>query len=149
MTMKTVEEILNAKGRQVWTISPQATVIDALKLMADRNVGCLVVLENDRIVGIISERDYARKIALRGKSSVNTPVKDIMSTTVYHIHLQNTVDDCLQLMTQQTIRHLPVEESGKLLGLISIGDVVKAVIDEQSTTITQLSDYISGKYIGT
>ncbi|HNT22739.1 MAG TPA: CBS domain-containing protein [Anaerolineales bacterium] len=147
--MKTVEEILNAKGRQVWTISPQATVIDALKLMADRNVGCLVVLENDRIVGIISERDYARKIALRGKSSVNTPVKDIMSTTVYHIHLQNTVDDCLQLMTQQTIRHLPVEESGKLLGLISIGDVVKAVIDEQSTTITQLSDYISGKYIGT
>ncbi len=146
--MKTVAEILNTKGRQVWVIAPQATVLEALKLMADKNVGCLVVLENERVVGIISERDYARKIALRGKSSVNTPVKDIMSTTVYHIHLQNTVDDCLQLMTQQTVRHLPVEEDGKLLGLISIGDVVKAVIEEQSTTISQLSDYISGKYMG-
>ena len=146
--MKTVEEILNAKGHDVWVVSPQATVLEALKIMADKNVSCLVVMANDHIVGMISERDYARKIALRGKSSVNTPVKDIMSTTVYHIHLQNTIEDCYTLMTQQSVRHLPVEENGKLLGIISLGDVVKAVFEEQATTITQLSDYISGKYMG-
>jgi CBS domain-containing protein len=146
--MKTVGEILNAKGREVWAVSPQTTVLEALKIMAEKDIGCLVVLVNGQIVGIISERDYARKIALRGKSSINTPVKDIMTTEVYHVHLHNSIEDCFALMVHQTVRYLPVEENGKLLGIISIGDVLKAVIDEQATTITQLSDYISGKYMG-
>jgi CBS domain-containing protein len=144
----TVEEILNKKGHDVWVISPEATVLDALKYLAEKDIGALVVTENDRVVGIISERDYARKIALAGKSSDETPVKDIMTSTVYHVHLHNTIQDCLTLMTHQSVRHLPVEENGKLLGIISIGDVVKAIMEEQEATISHLSDYISGKYMG-
>ena len=145
--MKTVEEILNVKGHEVWSVSPHDTVLSALKFAAEKDIGALLVLENSQIVGIASERDYARKIALRGKSSVNTPIKDIMSTKVYYVHPKNTVEECLVLMTNQNIRHLPVLENEKLVGIISIGDVVKAVIDEQANTIDQLSDYISGKYM--
>ncbi|PIX47880.1 MAG: hypothetical protein COZ54_00160 [Anaerolineae bacterium CG_4_8_14_3_um_filter_59_70] len=115
--------------------------------MAEKDVGALVVVEDDQIMGIISERDYARKIALRGKSSVNTPVKEIMTNKVYYVSPKATIQECLALITQQSIRHLPVLENGKLVGLISIGDVVKSIIDEQEITITQLSDYITGKYM--
>ena len=145
--MKTVEDILKEKGREVWVISPHATILEALRLMAEKDVGALVVVEDDQIVGIISERDYARKIALRGKSSVNTPIKEIMTDKVYYVSPKTTVQECLALITQQSIRHLPVLENGKLVGLISIGDVVKSIIDGQETTITQLSDYITGKYM--
>jgi CBS domain-containing protein len=143
----TVEEILKQKGHDVWTISPKATVMDALKLMAEKQIGALVVTHDDQVVGIISERDYARKVILRGKSSVNTHVKEIMTDKVYYVGPKSTAEECLILTTQQSIRHLPVLENGKLVGLISIGDVVKSVIGEQETEIRQLSEYISGKYI--
>jgi len=143
----TVDEILQRKGRAVWVISPKATVMEALKLMAEKHIGALVVVEDEQVVGILSERDYARKIALKGKSSINTPVKDIMTDKVYYVNPQASVQECLALVTQQSIRHLPVLDNGRLVGLISIGDVVKAIIDEQEITITQLSDYITGKYM--
>ena len=143
----TVEEILKQKGHDVWTISPKATVMEALKLMAEKQIGALVVMHDDQVVGIISERDYARKVILRGKSSINTHVKEIMTDKVYYVSLKTTAEECLVLTTQQSIRHLPVLENGKLVGLISIGDVVKSVIGEQETEIRQLSEYITGKYI--
>jgi CBS domain-containing protein len=143
----TVEEILNQKGHDVWTISPKATVMEALKLMAEKHIGALVVTHDDEVVGIISERDYARKVILRGRSSINTHVKEIMTDKVYYVNPKTTAEECLILTTQQSIRHLPVLEDGKLIGLISIGDVVKSVIGEQETTIRELSDYITGKYM--
>jgi CBS domain-containing protein len=143
----TVEEILQQKGHDVWTISPKDTVMEALKLMAEKHIGALVVTHDDQVVGIISERDYARKIVLRGKSSINTHVKEIMTDKVYYVGLKTTAEECLILTTQQSIRHLPVLENGKLVGLISIGDVVKTIIGEQETEIRQLSEYITGKYI--
>ncbi len=143
----TVEEILQQKGREVWTISPKATVMEALKLMDEKHIGALVVTHDDQVVGIISERDYARKVILRGKSSINTHVKEIMTDKVYYVGLKTTAEECLILTTQQSIRHLPVLDNGKLVGLISIGDVVKSVIGEQETEIRQLSEYITGKYI--
>jgi CBS domain-containing protein len=143
----TVEEILEQKGRDVWTISPKATVMEALKLMAEKHVGALVVMHDDQVAGIISERDYARKVVLRGRTSINTHVKEIMTDKVYYVGLKTTAEECLILTTQQSIRHLPVLENGKLVGLISIGDVVKSIIGEQETEIRELSDYITGKYI--
>lgn len=143
----TVEEILQQKGHDVWTISPKATVMEALKLMAEKQIGALVVTHDDQVVGIISERDYARKVILRGRSSINTHVKEIMTDKVYYVNPKTTAEECLILTTQQSIRHLPVLENGKLVGLISIGDVVKSVIGEQETEIRQLSEYITGKYI--
>jgi CBS domain-containing protein len=121
----TVEEILQQKGRDVWTISPKATVMDALKLMAEKSVGALVVVHDDQVVGIISERDYARKVILRGRSSINTHVKEIMTDKVYYVDPKTTTEEWL----------------------ISIGDVVKSIIGEQETEIRQLSEYITGKYI--
>jgi CBS domain-containing protein len=143
----TVEEILKQKGHDVWTISPKATVMEALKLMAEKHIGALVVTNDAEVVGIISERDYARKVILRGRSSINTHVKEIMTDKVYYVNPKTTAEECLILTTQQSIRHLPVLENGKLIGLISIGDVVKSVIGEQETTIRELSDYITGKYM--
>lgn len=145
--ISTVEEILQRKGREVYTIGPRATVFDALKIMAEKDIGALVVLQDDQLVGIISERDYARKIVLRGKASVNTAVKDIMTEKVYYVTPKTTIQECQALLTEKSVRHLPVLEEGKLAGLISIGDVVKAIIDEQESTITHLSDYITGKYV--
>jgi len=143
----TVEEILQKKGREVWTISPNATVMDALKLMAEKEIGALVVTHEDEVAGIISERDYARKVILKNRASATTKVKEIMTEKVYYVGPKTTVDECLALMTQKSIRHLPVLKNGDLVGLISIGDVVKAVIESQETEIRQLSDYITGKYI--
>jgi len=144
--MITVKQILDEKGHQSWTISPDAKVFDALKLMAEKGIGALVVVENARVVGIVSERDYARKIALMGRFSQDTAVKDIMTTQVYGVHPSATAEECLALMTDRRIRHLPVLEKDKLTGVISIGDVVKAVISAQKLTIQQLENYITGKY---
>ena len=143
--MITVKQILDGKGRQAWTIGPDAKVFDALKLMAEKEIGALVAVENDRVVGILSERDYARKIALMGRLSQDTPVKDIMTTQVYGIHPGASAEECLALMTDRRIRHLPVLEKDKLAGVISIGDVVKAVISGQNVTIQQLENYIMGR----
>lgn len=143
--MKTVSQLLQTKGSQVWSISPEALVIDALKLMAEKGIGALVVLEAGQVVGIVSERDYARKVSLQGKSSKSTPVREIMTEKVIFVHPEQTVADCMALMTNKRIRHLPVMENDHLIGVISIGDVVKAVISEQEFMIEQLESYITGR----
>ncbi len=140
----TVNEILDQKGRQAWCISPEATVFDAIQLMADKNVGALLVTERDALVGIISERDYTRKVALRGKSSKATAVREILSGQVIQVSPQHSVEECLRLMTDHRIRHLPVLEEGKIRGVVSIGDLVNWIISAQSSTIHQLQTYISG-----
>jgi CBS domain-containing protein len=144
--MITVKNILDEKGNAAWTIAPGATVYDALKVMAEKSVGALVVVEGEVIAGIISERDYARKVVLHGKLSKDIPVRDIMTSTVYGVHLDTTADECMALMTDKHVRHLPVCREGKLTGVVSIGDVVKAVITEQKVTIENLENYIMGKY---
>ena len=144
--MITVKQILDQKGYAVFTISPDAKVLDALKLMAEKQVGALIVFENDDVVGMISERDYARKIALLGRQSAETAVRDIMTSQVYGVHPDTTAEECMALMTDKRIRHLPVCREGKLSGVISIGDVVKAVMTQQKGTIENLENYIMGKY---
>ncbi len=142
--MITVRDILQGKGNQIWWISPDATVYDALELMAEKNVGALLVLDGEKIVGIFSERDYARKIILKGKASKETFVEEIMTSEVTTVRPGQSVEECMALMTDKRIRHLPVLEGEKLLGLISIGDVVKAVISEKEFIIKQLETYIHG-----
>lgn len=144
--MQLVSQILRNKGYDVYSVSPDATVFDALKLMAEKNIGAVVVREDDQVVGIMSERDYARKVILEGKSSKNIPVRDIMSTRVLYVRPDQTVHDCMVLMIDKRIRHLPVMEEDKLKGLLSIGDVVKAVIAEKEYVIEQLENYIAGRY---
>jgi CBS domain-containing protein len=144
--MITVKDILDEKGHTAWTIGPDAKVLEALELMAKKGLGALVVLENDEIAGIMSERDYARKIMLMGRQSQDTPVKDIMTREVYGVHDDTTAEECMALMTDKHIRHLPVCKEGKLAGIISIGDVVKAVITDQKVKIENLENYIMGKY---
>jgi len=145
--MVTVKEILQAKDPGVWTIAPNVEVFEALKVMADKNVGALIVVENDRVVGIMSERDYARKIALLGKLSQNTPVRDIMTSEVYVVPPEATADECIVLMTEKRIRHLPVIAADKLVGVVSIGDIVKTIISHQQGVIEHLENYITGKYL--
>ncbi len=145
LEMKTVRSLLRAKGSAVWTIAPDATVYQALKVMADKNVGALLVLEDGKLVGIISERDYARKVALRGQTAHSTFVQDIMSADVISIHPDQTVEECMTLMTDKRVRHLPVVDGGRLMGVISIGDVVKSIITEQGFMIDQLTSYIVGR----
>jgi CBS domain-containing protein len=140
--MKSVRQLLQAKGREVYSITPEARVFDALKLMADKDVGALVVQEGGKLAGILSERDYARKVILQGKSSHDITVRDIMTGKVITISPDQTVEDCMALMTGKRIRHLPVIEGGRLAGLLSIGDLVKEVIAEQEQTIRQLESYI-------
>ena len=142
--MKTVKQILKDKGSSVLAIQPDATVFDALKLMAEKNVGALLVLEAGRLTGILSERDYARKVILKGKSSLNTPVRDIMTERVMFVHPEQTVEDCMALMTDKHIRHLPVLVGQQVVGIVSIGDLVKASIDEKDFVIKQLENYITG-----
>lgn len=144
--MITVKQMLEEKGHQVWTTSPDSTVYEALKIMAEKEVGALIVLEKDQVVGVISERDYARKVVLKGKSSLETPVREIMTTQVYFVNPDWTAEECMALMTDKRIRHLPVIEENKLVGVISIGDVVKSVITSQKITIEHLQNYIMGKY---
>lgn len=140
----TINELLNHKGANVWSISPEATVFEAIQLMADKNIGALLVVQNGKLVGILSERDYTRKIALRGKSSKQTPVKEIISGRVITVTPCQTVEDCMRLMTEHRIRHLPVLDGDRILGVISIGDLVNWIISAQTNTIHQLQTYISG-----
>ncbi|MDZ7625402.1 MAG: CBS domain-containing protein [Ignavibacteriaceae bacterium] len=140
--MKTVNEILENKGKQIWSVTPEITVFDALKLMAEKEIGAVLVILDGRVVGILSERDYARKVALHGKSSVQMTVKEIMSANVIYVEISQSVEECMALMIHKRIRHLPVYEEGKLAGFISIGDVVKALIDEKEFVIDQLVNYI-------
>ena len=140
--MKTVSQLLQAKGREIHSIAPDARVFEALKLMADRNVGALVVTEGSRLAGIFSERDYARKVILLGKSSHDIAVREIMTAKVITVRPAQTVEECMALMTEKRIRHLPVVEGERLLGVLSIGDLVKEVIAEQEATIKQLESYI-------
>jgi CBS domain-containing protein len=139
-----IREILNHKGSNVWTISPDATVFDAIKLMADKNVGALLVTQNDKLVGIISERDYTRKVMLKGRSSKDTPVRDVLSGHVIHVTPDHSVDECMRLMTEHRVRHLPVLEGDRIAGVVSIGDLVNWIISAQSSTIHQLETYITG-----
>lgn len=142
--MKVVKDVLQAKGHQVWSITPDATVYDALTLMAEKNVGALVVLEGGRVVGIISERDYARKVILKGKASKDLQVREIMTHRVVCVRPEQTMAECMVLMTDKHIRHLPVLVDDRLAGLVSIGDVVKAIIAEKEFIIEQLESYITG-----
>jgi CBS domain-containing protein len=144
--MKTVAQILKSKPElAVHTIGPAATVYEGVKLMADRNVGALVVVEHGKVVGIVSERDYARKVALMARSSKDTLLRDIMSSPVMYVNPEQTSDECMALMTENRLRHLPVMEGGQLIGLVSIGDLVKATLSEQQFIIEQLEHYISGQ----
>ncbi len=140
--MKTVSTVLGAKGHDVWRVPPDASVLEALKVMAEHGIGALIVMDEDRLVGLFSERDYARKVILRGKSSSTTFVREIMSSEVITVQPSQTIEECMVLMTQHRIRHLPVLEDDRPVGIISIGDVVKAIIEEQATMIHNLEDYI-------
>ena len=142
--MKTVAQLLRSKPHGVLSISPDTAVYNALQLMADKNVGALLVLDGQSLVGIFSERDYARKIILVGKSSKETQVREIMSSHVLYVRPQQTIEDCMALMTDKHVRHLPVLEEHRVIGVISIGDVVKSIIYEQEFIIEQLQNYISG-----
>ncbi|AYN13776.1 histidine kinase [Pseudomonas monteilii] len=145
--MKTVEQILKTKSQHqtVYTIGPDDSVLDALKMLAEKNVGALPVVEGNQVVGIVSERDYARKLVLKGRSSAATPVREIMSAPVVTVEPKQKLDFCMNLMTVRHLRHLPVVDNGKLLGLLSIGDLVKETITEQASLIQQLEQYIRGE----
>jgi CBS domain-containing protein len=144
--MNTVAQILRSKPDQaVYTIELTASVYEAVKLMADKNIGALVVVDGGNVVGIVSERDYARKIVLMARSSKETPLADVMSSPVMYVHPHQTSEQCMALMTENRLRHLPVMDGGRLIGLISIGDLVKATISEQQFIIEQLEHYISGQ----
>ena len=142
--MKTVRDVLKVKGSDVCCVDPNATVFEALRLMAEKEIGALMVMEGAQVVGLISERDYARKIILQGRASPTTQVKEIMITPVVYTHLEQPIEECMALMTEKRTRHLPVIEEGKLVGIISIGDLVKAIITDQKFIIEQLVRYISG-----
>ena len=140
--MKTVKQLLESRTRSLCTVGPEASVFDALKLMAEKNVGALPVVDKSGLVGIISERDYARKVVLLGKSSHDIPVREIMTAQVVCVRLQQSTEECMALMTDKRVRHLPVVENGELLGILSIGDLVKETISDQQITIKQLESYI-------
>jgi CBS domain-containing protein len=143
--MKSVAQILKTKPEQaVQTITPSTPVLDAVKRMAEKNIGALLVMEDAKILGIITERDYARKIVLMGRSSKDTPVRDIMTSPVMYVRPDQTNEECMALMTDNRLRHLPVVDGGKLIGLVSIGDLVKDIISEQKFIIDQLEHYIKG-----
>lgn len=142
--MTTLNQLLDSKGRQVWSIGPKDSVLDAIKLMAEKGVGALLVMQGDQLTGILSERDYARKVILEGKSSEKTPVSEIMTTNVLYAGPEQSIDECMALMSAKRIRHLPIVEGTRVEGMISLGDLVKTIIDEQKRTIEHLERYISG-----
>lgn len=141
--MTTVRQVLNQKGYRVYSIPPQATILGALRVMADKNIGAVLVMDDDQVKGIFSERDYARRCRLKGKS-YEAPVSEVMTKTIYYIGPDDTMEACMVQMTDKHIRHLPVVEEGKVVGLISIGDVVEAIISNQKSLITGLENYIMG-----
>ena len=140
--MTTVRTLLEGKGRAIFSVEPQASVLDAIRLMAEHHVGALLVMRGQALEGIVSERDYARKVILRGRSSADTPVRDIMSAPVLTVSLETSVGECMKLMTDRHVRHLPVVDGARVVGMVSIGDLVKAVIAEQQQQIEQLESYI-------
>ena len=142
--VKSARQLLEAKGSDVWSVHPDTAVYDAIEMMADRGVGALMVIDGGALVGVISERDYARKVILRGRSSKDTAVKDIMTARVVYARPDQTVEDCMGLMTEKRIRHLPIMDGNELLGVLSIGDLVKNMLAEQQFVIEQLEQYISG-----
>jgi len=142
--VKIVKDILQAKGSVVWSVEPDASVFEALKLMAEKDVGGLLVMNGDHLAGIITERDYARKVIIEGRSSKETAVTDVMTKKVLCVTPERTVDECLALMTEKRLRHLPVLENKNVIGIVSIGDLVKAIIEEQQLLIEQLQQYITG-----
>ena len=144
----TVQSILDRKGLQFWAVRPDQSVYEAIEMMANRGVGALLVMSGDEMVGILSERDYARKVTLKGRNSKETMVRDIMSSPVFSVNPGQSVQDCMGYMTERRIRHLPVVEEGRVIGVLSIGDLIKWIISEQEATIQQLHNYIAGKYPG-
>jgi CBS domain-containing protein len=142
--MTTAHDILRFKGHTVHAVRPDDTVLSALGVMAEHDIGAVLVVEGDALLGILTERDYARKVALMGRASRDSPVRAIMTTSVVVIPSSRTVEECMELMTERRCRHLPVVEDGRVVGLVSIGDLVKATIDEQEFTINQLKNYIAG-----
>jgi CBS domain-containing protein len=142
--MRSVQDILNTKGTDVWSVKPDDIIFDAIKLMADKGIGALLVMEEDKLVGIVTERDYARKVVLEGKSSREASIHEVMTKRVLCVSPERTIDECMALMTDKRIRHLPVVEHKQVVGFLSIGDLVKAVISEQKILIDQLQHYISG-----
>ncbi|MGH8084081.1 MAG: CBS domain-containing protein [Lysobacter sp.] len=141
--MRSVRHLLEAKAPEIHSIGPDAPVIDAIRKMAEKHIGALVVIEAGRLAGMVSERDYARKIVLQGRSSANTPVREIMTSDVLSVGPDDTADHCMQLVTHRRIRHLPVVVDGEVIGLVSIGDLVKAVIEDQQLELDQLQRYIA------
>jgi CBS domain-containing protein len=144
--MTTVDKLLINKAGDIWSLGPEATVFEALELMAEKNISGVLVLEGQALVGIFTERDYARKLVLKGRVSRNTHLKDMMTKSVLYVTPQNTVQDCMTLMTEKRIRHLPVMNDDELVGLLTIGDLVKQIISEQEATIHHLENYIVGSY---
>lgn len=142
--MKKIRELLKEKGGQVWSIAPDASVYEAMQLMADQEIGSVMVLENGKMVGLLTERDYARNVILKGRTSKDTLVRDIMTTRVVCADPDETVEECMAVMTEKRVRHLPVIVGGEVLGIVSIGDLVKSIICEQQFIIEQLEHYISG-----
>jgi CBS domain-containing protein len=142
--MTTIEQVLENKGHEVWTIDPDDSVFQALEAMASKNVGALVAVENGMLVGIFTERNYARNVFLKGRSSPTTQVRDVMRTDVIYVRPDQTVNQCMAIMTEKRVRHLPVLHEGKLIGIVSIGDLVKSIINQQKFTIEQLVNYIGG-----
>jgi len=143
--MRTVKDILRAKGSNVYSISPDATVYEALNRMADKNVGAMLVFEGNDLVGLISERDYSRKTILQGRFSKDTAVREIMTTEAVTVHPDDDIEACMELFTDKHVRHLPVIEKGKVVGIVSIGDIVKSIIDSKELIISELENYIKGK----
>lgn len=141
--MRTVRQLLGSKTPEIFAVSPDASVLDAIKLMAEKGVGAVLAMQGSRLCGIVSERDYARKVVLQGRSSSNTPVRDIMTAKVVTVRPDDSVDHCMQVVTEHRIRHLPVAEGDAIIGVISIGDLVKAVIEDQKVELDQLQRYIA------
>lgn len=145
--MRSVRQILEKKGGQIWPVQADATVFDALGQLHEKKIGALIVMEGDRPVGIVSERDYARKVVLEGKSSQTTKTREIMSSNLVFVGPEDTVEECLSIMTSKKIRHLPVFDESTLVGMVTIGDLVKTIIADQQNTIVSLNDYILGRYV--
>ena len=144
--MTSVEQLLKFKGSQTWSVAPQATVYEALQKMSEKETGALLVIDQGNLVGIFTERDYARKLILKGKFSKDTAVRELMTQNVLYVEPQNSIIDCMRLMTKNRVRHLPVIDNEQLVGIVTIGDVVRQIISEQESTIEQLEKYITGGY---
>jgi CBS domain-containing protein len=146
--MAIVKNLLGNKGKTVWSVAPTTKTIDALKLLSEKDIGALLVMEGTKLLGIISERDFARRLAKSGVYDMDQPVQEVMITNVYYANLENSTEECMKLMTDKHIRHLPIIEKGKVVGMITIGDIVKEIIDNQKSTIKSLENYITGQSFG-